>query len=232
MERMEHCASQIGAFAIGDLLGGIMNPSENRWKVHPGSQRRGDEGAFNTRMHKRLRAKIMFAAEQKERLGKKANRLARNRRRNGPLGDTGLSVLRYLLRTVNATTGQLDPSHATIAQETGHSIQGIHDALARLAKAGFIQWIRRYVETGRRGRKGPQLEQSSNAYRITVPSEVAATWSEAPLPSDEAWRRQEDRAAFADMTKDPQLQLAIASLGASVVQRDSTARNGTNLKFN
>ena len=228
---METCVPQTGAFAIGDLFGRIINPSENRWKVHPGSQRRGEEGAFYTRLHKRLRAKIMFAAEQEERLGKKANRLAKNKRRNGPLGDTGLSVLRYLLRRVNTVTGQLDPSHVKIAEETGHSVQGVHDALARLAKAGFIQWIRRYVETDRRGRKGPQLEQSSNAYRITVPPEVAATWSEAPLPDDDAWRRKDDRAAFADMTRDPQLALAIARLGAAL-ECDSTARNEINPRFN
>lgn len=221
MVHMEHCAPQIGAFAIGDLIGGIMNPSENRWKVHPGSQRRGDEGRFYTRLHKRLRAKIMYAAEHDERVGQKANRLARNRRRNGPLGYTGLSVLRYMLRTVNAVTGQLDPSHDTIARETGHSVQGVHDALARLAKAGYIQWIRRYIETARRGRKGPQLEQSSNAYRITVPADVAATWKEAPLPSDELWRRKEERAEFAGMKKDPEFALFLAGAVASsnVIQR-------------
>lgn len=223
---MDTYAPQTEAFAIGDIFGRIINPSEARWKVHAGTvTRRGDEGAFYTRLHKRLRAKIMFAAEQAERLALQAHRLAGNKRRNGVLGPVGLDVLRYLLRTVNARTGQLDPSQATIAKETGHSISGVHAALKRLAAAGFIQWIRRYVETDRRGRRGPQLEQTSNAYRITVPSDVAATWTEAPLPADEEWRRKADRAAFADMTRDPQLVLAIESLRLAV-ERDSTSRNG------
>ncbi len=223
---MDTCAPQTEAFAIGDIFGRIINPSEARWKVHAGTDtRRGDEGSFYTRLHKRLRAKIMFAAEQEERLALKAHRIAKNKRRNGLLGPVGLDVLRYLLRRVNAHTGQLDPSQATIAEQTGHSIGGVHAALKRLAAAGFIQWIRRYVETGQRGRRGPQLAQTSNAYRITVPPHVAATWTEAPLPADEEWRRKADRAAFADMTKDPQLVLAIESLRLAV-ERDSTSRNG------
>lgn len=230
---MDTCAPQTAAFAIGDLLGQIMNPADARWKVHAGTAtRRGEEGLFYTRIHKRLRARILAAAERGECRGMQSHRTTKNKRRNGPLGAVGLNVLRFLLRTLNANTGQLDPSIGTIARETGHSAGGVHAALGRLAKAGYVQWIRRYVEKdGRRGRKGPQLEQTSNAYRITVPAEVAATWTDAPLPADEEWRRKADRAAFADMNRDPQLALALERLGR-LVQRDSMPANGINPRFN
>ena len=230
---MDFCAPRTGAYAIGDLFGRILSPGDARWKVHAGTAtRRGEEGLFYTRIHKRLRAKILLAAEQDERLGMKAHRLAKDRRRNGPLGSVGLDVLRFLLRRLNAHTGQLDPSIKTIAEETGHSSGGVHAALKRLAQAGYIQWIRRYVEKDvPRGRKGPQLEQTSNAYRITVPAEVAATWTEAPLPADEEWRRKADRAAFADMTRDPQLALALERLGR-LMERDSTPTNGIHPRLN
>lgn len=229
---MDICAPRTEAYAIGDLFGRIVNPDERRWKVHPDTTtRKGEEGTFFRPIHKRLKARIMFAAEQEERIGRKGNRLARNRKRNGPLGLVGLNVLRYLLSIANIRTGQLDPALVTIARETGHSIQGVADALKRLRDAGFVQWIRRYVETGHRGRRGPQLEQASNAYRITVPAKVAATWTDAPLPDDELWRRKADRAAFSDMTRDPQLQMLLDRLGAAV-ERESTSRDGIHPRLN
>lgn len=229
---MDTIVPHTGAYAIGDLFGRIVNPDERRWKVHADTTtRKGEEGTFFRPIHKRLKARIMFAAQQEERAGRKENRLARNRKRNGPLGPVAIEVLRYLLSIANIRTGQLDPALATIAREVGHSVEGVRQALVRLRNAGFVQWIRRYVETGHRGRRGPQLEQASNAYRITVPAKVAATWTDAPLPDDELWRRKADRAAFADMTRDPQLQMVLDSLEAAL-ERDATSRDGIHPRLN
>jgi hypothetical protein len=42
-------------------------------------------------------------------------------------------------------------------------------ALQALRAHGFLDWLRRYVPTGQEGR-GPQVKQTSNAYRLSMPA--------------------------------------------------------------
>ena len=75
------------------------------------------------------------------------------------------AILWYLLDRYNHLTGQLFPSYATIAAETGKSLGFVKAALARLKRFGFVNWVRRTkTKEGAEGNAGPQLEQTSNAY--------------------------------------------------------------------
>ncbi len=75
------------------------------------------------------------------------------------------AILWYLLDRYNHLTGQLFPSYATIAAETGKSLGFVKASLARLKRFGFVSWVRRTkTKEGAEGNAGPQLEQTSNAY--------------------------------------------------------------------
>lgn len=89
--------------------------------------------------------------------------------RNGCLGLTGLAVLRVLLlRFHNRATGLCCPSYAAIERETGLCRQTVADALARLARAGLVSWVRRLVRVAVDGMVFTR--QASNVYRLREPS--------------------------------------------------------------
>jgi predicted flavoprotein YhiN len=135
----------------------------------------------------------MQAAEKFEMLARMRERRARSRKKNGELGHIALTVLRALLfRFQDFRTGQIDPSLDTIARYTGHSVTAVHAAIARLRKNGFLSWLRRYVFTGREGLRGPQVEQTSNAYQVTLPKKLNVPM--APPPDDDVQRRRMEAA--------------------------------------
>lgn len=75
------------------------------------------------------------------------------------------AVLTYMLDRYNHMTGELYPTYATIAGETGLSHGFVKAAMARLRAFGLIDWVRRSkTKEGAAGQPGPQLEQTSNAY--------------------------------------------------------------------
>ena len=49
-------------------------------------------------------------------------------------------------------------------------LKSIHAWKAQLKAHGFLNWRRRYVSTDRPGVRGPQVEQTSNAYWLTAPA--------------------------------------------------------------
>lgn len=61
------------------------------------------------------------------------------------------------------TDGRLDPSHQTLADDTGASLSTVQRALERLAECGLVTWCRRIVRVG-----GRAVEQISNAYMLTL----------------------------------------------------------------
>lgn len=90
--------------------------------------------------------------------------------RNGVLGDVGIAVPEYLYSKVDYATGRLDPAIRTIAdEEIGRAYSAVHEAIVRLRKHGFLQWMRRSepIEDPEPG--GPQVKQASNAYALLVP---------------------------------------------------------------
>lgn len=115
--------------------------------------------------------------------------------RNGVLGDIGVAVLTQLFDMVDFATGRLEPAINTIADRLGKSYSAVHEALCRLRAQNFIQWIRRSRPTDNEGQAGPQVEQISNAYVLTVPPEMEETvrrlLSDGPVPDDASWTREQ-----------------------------------------
>jgi DNA-binding GntR family transcriptional regulator len=74
----------------------------------------------------------------------------------------GLALLRRL-----GTDGRLDPSHATLAEDTGRAPSTVKRALARLKACGLVSWALRIVRAGNR------VVQTSNGYLVTLGSAPA-----------------------------------------------------------
>ena len=196
--------------------------------------RAGSEGRFWQPFDRQLRGRYMQAAERYDLVQRMIERRDRTGRKNGALGHIGLDVFRQLLRLINHKSGRLDPGLATIAAQIGRSIAAVAAALKRLKAHGFVDWLRRYVPTGNAGMRGPQVEQTSNAYRISLPPRVAASTT-PPLPEDDTDRRRyadEDTQAMiaalpideqpAHLIDDPALAAALTRLGRSIMERDLT----------
>lgn len=151
------------------------------------------EGGFWRPLSRRNAARIIQAAEKYDRLARMRHRRGRTRAKNGDLGHVAIAVLRALLfRFHDFRSGQIDPALETIARAIGHSTAAVHAAAKRLREHGFLVWLRRYVKTGREGLRGPQVEQTSNAYQVRIPK--ALTVPEAPPPDDDVHRRLTDAA--------------------------------------
>ena len=107
--------------------------------------------------------------------------------RSGPLGSVALDVLRLFVNLIDFRTGRLEPSITTIMDRLGRSRDTIVRALKNLRAHGFIDWLRRYEPTGNEGR-GPQVQQASNAYRLSLPEKARqflGRFAKAPPPPDD-----------------------------------------------
>jgi hypothetical protein len=111
--------------------------------------------------------RYMRAAELYERSSRPAGQ------RSGILGPVGLEVLRELLRMVDFKTGQLDPEIRTICKRVKRCRAAVVRALKALKFAGFLDWTRRYKAAPYSPGKGVQVEQTSNAYRLSLPKIAA-----------------------------------------------------------
>jgi hypothetical protein len=130
-----------------------------------------------------MRAKIVFLAEALERRTKKAGR------RNGLLGNIGLTVLRALMfGFLNRSTGLLCPSYRAIADKTGLCRESVREALARLERAGIIktlrrlvrQWVERVSPITGQPERFVATTQGTNLYSLHAPG----AWAEhLPLPA-------------------------------------------------
>ena len=73
------------------------------------------------------------------------------RRNQGALKASGVEIGKELLfGYYNPDTGQLDPSDATIAAETGWSVRTVGRARERLRLSGLLSWFRRSKWAGGR----------------------------------------------------------------------------------
>lgn len=150
-------------------------------------------------------------------------------RRTGALGHIGIEVLRAMIRLICWKTGRLEPSLDTLSKLLKRSKRAVVAARDRLRKAGFLDWIRRYTATGREG-FGPQVQQTSNAYRLNLPKVVErllGSWGKEPPVSDDlaagaAERTRQDNVFVAQASG---LDAALSRLGAGVNQRESTRRH-------
>ena len=113
--------------------------------------------------------------------------------RSGPLGSVALDVLRLFVNLIDFRTGRLEPAITTIMDRLGRSRDTIVRALKNLRAHGFIDWLRRYEPTGNEGR-GPQVQQASNAYRLSLPEKarqfLGRFGKAPPLPADHGQDQQ------------------------------------------
>jgi hypothetical protein len=149
------------------------------------------EGLFWRPFRPKDVGRYLTAAERFERAGKKSGD------RNGPLGSVAIEVLRELLRLIDYRTGRLDPALTTLMARTRRSKDAVVRALAALRQHGFVDWVRRYVPTGNLG-PGPQVQQTSNAYRLALPPAaerlLGRAGEDAPTPDDHAHAAETRRA--------------------------------------
>ncbi len=192
------------------------------------------EGVFWRRTDRQEVRKIVLAARRYELAGRTHGA------RNGPLGAVALEVLDLLANLVNAKTGRLDPSLETLMRLLKRSRDAIVRALKALRAHGFLDWLRRYVPTGSEGR-GPQVQQTSNAYRLSMPARALRLLGRlglpVPLPDDFSHAAEMQAAEFkAQMASlplgqkalfecgDNALGQALARLGTFIEERESAKR--------
>jgi DNA-binding transcriptional MocR family regulator len=82
-------------------------------------------------------------------------------RRVGRITDSGAQVGTALLRRLGQD-GRCDPSHQTLADDSGESVSTVQRALKALAACGLVSWVRRII------REGWRACQTSNAYLLTA----------------------------------------------------------------
>lgn len=129
---------------------------------------------------------LVVLAKRYDRLRKEAGK------KNGPLGAVAIEVLEYMVNLIDHKTGRLEPSINTLMEKLNRSRDAIWKALNALRQHGFIDWLRRYVPTNNDG-SGPQVQQTSNAYRLLRPrqAEQAVAGVATPLPLDQEQAAQE-----------------------------------------
>lgn len=162
--------------------------------------------------------------------------------RNGALGPIALEILELFANLVDFRTGRLDPSIDFMRAKLRRSRDAITRALRALRDHGFLEWLRRFVPTGNEGR-GPQVQQSSNAYRMSLPARalrlMGRLFTPAPAPDDfshaqqravETYRGQVNSLSLPDRARhvigaDNPLAEALARLGSLIQERESAKRS-------
>ena len=149
-----------------------------------------------------------------------------------------IEVLEYFINLVDFRTGRLEPSIATIMVKVKRSRNAVVQALKALRQHGFVDWLRRYEPTGNEGR-GPQVQQASNAYRLSLPEKARqflGRFGKAPPPPADHGQDQRAWSEAIDAYKktlplDERTQLdagdgplgkALVNLARSIVKRESS----------
>lgn len=174
---------------IGAVLAGA--PAEReRTPVRRQSRAAGRcEGVFWRRTNRQEVRQIVLAARRYELACREPGS------RNGPLGSVAIEVLELFANLVDFRTGRLDPSIDTLMLKLRRSRDAIVRALKALRSHGFLDWLRRYVPTGNEGR-GPQVQQTSNAYRLSLPAralQFLGRFGVAPPPPDDHVQAEVER---------------------------------------
>lgn len=141
------------------------------------------EGGFWKAIKRPDAKRILLAAKRYEIANKEPGK------RTGPLGAVAIEVLELLVNLVDFKSGRLEPSIATMMNRLRRSRDAIVRALNALRSHGFVDWLRRYVPTDNEG-AGPQVQQTSNAYRLSMPKRAEEALGKygkpSPVPDDRA----------------------------------------------
>ena len=175
------------------------------------------EGVFWRRTDRQEVRKIVLAARRYELATRQPGA------RRGALGFVALEVLELFGNLVNFKTGRLDPSIDYLMRTLRRSRDAIVRALAALRTHGFLDWLRRYVPTGSEGR-GPQVQQTSNAYRLSLPARALRLLGRfgkpAPAPDDFSHAREQQAA----MIEQHRASLSCAELPLFDIEDDALAQ--------
>lgn len=190
-------------------------------KVRRNSQASGRENwpHFSWAQGRRLLLALKIHAEKQRRKGDRTGAAPRTDAAGNPKDAGGISfgavrLAEILVAIAARGRGRLEPSVDWLARQLNVPAKSIHTWKAQLKRHGFLDWRRRWVETGRQGVRGPQVEQTSNAYWLKAPKAALAAADKtqdkgAPLPT------REDR--MKDMPAD--IAAAIASLDRAAERR-------------
>lgn len=192
------------------------------------------EGVFWRSTNKREVRQIVTAARRYELSTRQAGQ------RNGALGPVALEILELFSNLVDFRSGRLDPSLDFIMGKLRRSRDAVARALRALRDHGFLDWLRRFVPTGNEGR-GPQVQQTSNAYRMSLPARalrlLGRLFDPVPVPDDfnhaqqqaaEDYERQVMTLSLAGkarhIVEDEGLAQVLARLGSLIEERESAKR--------
>ena len=133
----------------------------------------------------------------------------------------------------------------TLMAKLRRSRDAIVRALKALRSHGFVDWLRRYIPTGNPG-AGPQVQQTSNAYRLSLPARAKALLgkygAKPPILDDIAQERQEREEAInahlkalslperaLEVIEDSKLGQALARLGKNIENKRESAKQTESL---
>ena len=158
------------ARSFSEITSGIRDRARSGQPVRRNSQNAGGAEVALWRAHNMFSATEhnarMRAAEEFDHETKLPGK------RNGALGAIGLEILRLMLRMRGRKTGRLDLSYQQIADKIHRSRSAVGDALDRLKKCGFLDWIRRCQPIEDALPDEQQTEQIPNAYILLQPPTV------------------------------------------------------------
>ena len=220
--------------AIGDIIGGSQ-PQRERAPVRRQSRAAGRcEGVFWRKTDRQEVRRIVMAARRYELATRQPGA------RSGALGSVALEIVELFANLVDFRTGRLEPSLDTLMRMLRRSRDAISRALKALRTHGFLDWLRRYVPTGNEGR-GPQVQQTSNAYRLSLPARalrLLGRYGQAAPAPDDATQARQSRADEIEAHRkslplselplfdlgDGRLAQALARLGAGLEKQRESAR--------
>ncbi len=213
----------------------------SRQPVHRGSRMDGDwVNQWFRPMSMREKNELMRAARGYDRANKQPGE------KRGPIGSIGLELLEELATLAASNRGRLYPTLSWMQGKIRRSRDTIVDCLRRLAAAGILSWVRRIepVEERERWARGPQVRQTSNAYRLELPKRLRKFVRKAPPAADEATRKAEIRARIdaaireeAKAVQDAGVERALArgaamkAAAASAAERESGGPTETGQKL-
>lgn len=220
--------------SIGEIAGRASDKRPGQ-PVRRNSHTKGRcEGVFWRRTDRQEVRRIVMAARRYELATRQPGA------RSGALGSIAIELLELFANLVDFRSGRLEPSLDTLMRMLKRSRDAITRALKALRAHGFLDWLRRYVPTGNEGR-GPQVKQTSNAYRLSLPQKalrfLGGAGRPAPLPDDAEQARDHRTAeieaykASLSMAERPLFEIehkglaeSLARLGAILDRKRESAR--------
>lgn len=185
--------------------------------VRRNSQAAGREKwpTFTRKMGNRLILALKIHQEKQRRKGERTGTAPRDAKGDpGGISHGAIRLAEFLVNIAVSGAGRLEPSVEHLAYKLNVPAKTIHAWKAQLKRHGFLEWRRRWVETGREGVRGPQVAQTSNAYWLKGPK---AALQAADKAADKGFPQPERQDRIRQL--DPVLAKQIEALDAAAARR-------------